>query len=189
MDDGTGLVRLTFGQLTLLVQTNSLPASYRDYSEHAAVVEEFALGEQKGTECFVAARWGSDWPVLVIGQRYWPSGSGWDPGVALVPETWHLFVGAGTRLLGYDLSNPVPRRVLDDIAGGGFLRWRIDGGVVTMAAERQLAAWDIKAKPLWAIEVDPPWDYRVEAGRIHLDAGSESRSFWLAEGPVPDAGG
>ena len=184
MDDGTGLVRLTFSQLTLLVQTNSLPASYRDYVDHAAVVEEFALEEAKGTECFVGARWGSDWPVLVLGMRYWPSGPGWDPGVALVPETWHLFVGAGTRLLAYDLSNPVPRRVLDTLAGGGFLRWRVDGGVVTMAAERQLAAWDNRAKALWTVEVDPPGTYRVEAGRVHLEAGSETRTFWLAEGPT-----
>jgi hypothetical protein len=41
-----------------------------------------------------------NWPLLVT-QRYSPSGSGFEPGVLLVPETGMLFIGAGTRLLGY----------------------------------------------------------------------------------------
>src|SRR4051812_32462961 len=111
IDDASGLVRMTFSQLTLLVQPNGLPLGYGDYRDHAVLLDELALDEKVGTPCFVAVRWGSDWPVLVVAQRYSPAGLGWEPGVAVVPETLHLFVGAGQRLLCYDLSPDKPVRL------------------------------------------------------------------------------
>jgi hypothetical protein len=44
-----------------------------------------------------------DWPFLVIAQRYHPEASV-QPSALLIPETYRLFVGAGTRLLAYDLA-------------------------------------------------------------------------------------
>ena len=51
---------------------------------------------------FVAVGDGRPWPQLVIVQRFAPAVAGFRPGLLLVPETGQLFIGAGTRLAGYD---------------------------------------------------------------------------------------
>ena len=59
----------------------------------------------------------------------------------IIPETSLLMIGAGERLLAYDLETP--RRLWEDEAEAGFWGWERHGGLVLMSAELELAAWDI----------------------------------------------
>ena len=38
-----------------------------------------------------------------------------------------------------------------------------------MAAELELAAWDIEGNKLWSRFVEPPWEYKVAGEVIRLD--------------------
>jgi L-alanine-DL-glutamate epimerase-like enolase superfamily enzyme len=78
-----------------------------------------------------------------------------------------LFIGAGCRLLAYDLSRPA--RLWEDVADTGFWSWSRYDEVVLMAAELEIAAWDIRGSKLWSRFVEPPWEYRVDGRVVVLD--------------------
>jgi hypothetical protein len=88
-------------------------------------------------------------------------------GALIVPETDRLFLGAGERLLCYDLVKPA--RLWEDSADCGFWFWSRWGDVVIMGAETELAAWNIDGQKLWTRFVDPPWEYRVEGNTAEIN--------------------
>jgi hypothetical protein len=100
--------------------------------------------------------------------------------VAFVPETQLLFVGAGARLLAYDLAGP--RRLWEDVADVGFWHWSVHNDAVLMAAELELAAWDRGSTKLWSRFVEPPWSYSVEGARVQLDVMGALSAFGIVEG-------
>jgi hypothetical protein len=105
---------------------------------------------------------------LVVSQRNAPGAeSGFYPGLVVVPETHRLFLGAGWRLLAYDLSGPA-RLWADETRG--FWSWSRYGEVVIMAGR------------LWSRAVEPPWTYRVEGRVVVVDMmGRVSRFDLLTE--------
>jgi hypothetical protein len=52
-----------------------------------------------------------------------------------------------------------------------------------MAAELELAAWNVQGKKLWSIFVEPPWIYEVHDNRIRLDVMGNVSEFDLNIGP------
>jgi hypothetical protein len=149
------------------------------------LAEEFDAADADGTSrCFVAVgRRGRGWPFLVVTQRHSPAGVGFYPGLLLASEAQRLFIGAGSRLLAFDLSKPA--RLWEDCAAVGFWSWSEYGGVVLMAAELELAAWDIRGVKLWSRFVEPPSEYRIEGQVIMLDVmGAVSRLDLLSGRPA-----
>ena len=90
-------------------------------------------------------------------------------------------LGAGSRLLAFDLSRPA--RLWEDTAELGFWSWSRHADTVLMAAELELAAWDIGGRKLWSTFVEPPWDYTVTDGRVALNIMGDVTSFDLTGGP------
>jgi hypothetical protein len=121
------------------------------------------------------------WPFLCITQRYHREGGG-HPGVLLVPETGILFIGAGERLLAYDLRGPV--RLWEDQADMGFHTWQRHGDWVLMSSELDLAAWDIRGVKRWSTFVEPPWSYQVDGNTVRLEVMGTPSSFSLESGPA-----
>ena len=155
---------------------------------HAALVERFGCDMRDepghvpvGYNLHVEVRRGSAWPFLCVAQRYCREGGG-NPGVLLLPETDILLIGAGERLLAYDLHGPT--RLWEDHADTGFHEWQRHGDVVVMSAELELAAWDLRGVKRWSTFVEPPWAYRVEGGMVYLDVMGTVSSFPLLAGPV-----
>ena len=151
----------------MLVQ-RGLPALHDQYQQHAALAQEYDLDCADGDVFFAAAGPFNHWPSLVVVQRFAPCQAGFDPGVALIPSTQTIFLGAGERLLAYRLADP-PERLWEDAAEFGFWSWSVHPGAVLMAAELELAAWDHAGNKRWTRFVEPPWDYRVSGGRITLN--------------------
>lgn len=121
-------------------------------------------------------------PMVVVSQRFEPGPeSGFHPGILVVPETSLLLIGAGTRILAYDLLGP--RRLWHDDAEMGFWCWRRHGDVIVMSAELELAAWDLDGRKLWTTFVEPPWDYTVRDNILSLDVMGAITSFSLTSGP------
>jgi hypothetical protein len=163
------------------------PAALADYRQHADLHEQF--DDQKSREArgffFVAVtRAAEEWPSLVITQTFSPSEGGFSPGVLIVPETDIVFIGAGTRLLCYQLASGRWSRRWQDQADVGFWGWRRHSDVVVMSAEIELAAWTIDGLKLWRTFVEPPWSYEVEDGTLRLDLVGTISSFPLEAGPA-----
>lgn len=181
------MLEISYGRRTVIVQDGGLPEIYGEYRRHASLVEEFDLQSSEGAPFFlgVAAGIGSagpGWPEVVIAQRYDPHVSGFSPGALIAEETDTLFVGAGTRLLAYDLSKPV--QLWEDYVDVGFWCWRQHGDFALMSAELELAAWSTRGQKLWTTFVEPPWDYRIEGDRVALDVMGRKSSFGISVGPV-----
>jgi hypothetical protein len=60
--------------------------------------------------------------------------------VAFIAAASRFFIGAGRRLLAYDLKRAA--RLWEDVAGVGFVHWSVYPDAVLMSAELELAAWD-----------------------------------------------
>jgi hypothetical protein len=166
----------------VLANPSDLPALYDHYRERAELVEEFDLELAENPACFFAIGDQLAWPKLVVAQRYWPAGWGFNPGIVVVPETATAFIGAGERALAYRLE-PHPVRLWIDRAYVGFWSWARHGDFVVMSAELELAAWTIDGVKRWTMFVEPPWEYAVVDGRIELDVMGAKSSFDLASGP------
>ncbi|MBL7258951.1 hypothetical protein [Paractinoplanes lichenicola] len=140
----------------------------------AQLAEDFPDPGYDNGYVFVAV--GSGRPGLVITQRFSPAVAGFTPGVLVVPEQRQVFIGAGTRLLGYDARSGGWRRTWHDRTEVGFWGWQRHDDVVLMSAELELAAWSLDGSKLWTTFVEPPWTYEVDNGEVVLDVmGSVSR--------------
>jgi hypothetical protein len=176
------MFEVTYNDITLLCESAALPELYAEYQKHATLQEEFDLaGPEQGQWCFIGVRKDSGWPFLTVAQRFWPAGAGFNPGALVVPETSLLFIGAGERLLAYDLR--APKRLWQDTADTGFWHWDRQGDFVLMAAELEFAAWSKEGLKLWSTFVEPPWDYQVVRDSVTLDVMGNKSTFDLHHGP------
>ena len=161
---------VSFGEYEVYCQSEGLPVpeTLTELEQRARLVERRGM-EFRGEDSFCAVRRrGDEWPFLVVSQRNAPGAeSGFYPGLVVVPETHRLFLGAGWRLLAYDLSAPARLWAAET---RGFWSWSRYGGVVLMAGEQELAAWDVHGGKLWSRFVEPPWVYRVEDRAVAVDA-------------------
>jgi hypothetical protein len=172
---GDRMIQLALAGYTLVLGER-LPEEDEPDCAHAAFAERFDVAAATGqrhmsapNELQVDVRHNTvwpEWPFLCVALRYHREGEG-NPGVLLVPETGLLFIGAGERLVAYDLHSP--RRLWEDQADMGFHTWQRHGDWVLMASELDFAAWDIRGVKRWSRCVEPPWSYRVEDDTVHLD--------------------
>jgi hypothetical protein len=175
--------QVAIGPYSLRVTYDKLPSTYGEATRHAVLVDEHDLASGDGTLCCVEVGNGNAWPFLIASQRYSPSANCFFPGVLIVPETARMFVGAGERLLAYDLSSR--ERLWEDSADVGFWSWARHDDVVVMSAELELAAWDLLGRKLWSRFVEPPWEYAVVGNVVHLDIMGAKSEFDLRSGPPP----
>ena len=177
-------MRVQVGTCSVETYIGEFPPQYHVLHEHVSLVEEFDLDGRNDEEghIFVCTLGCELQAPLMVAQRYQPYGSGFRPGVLVVPETRTAFFGAGTRLLAYDLNQP--RRLWEDTTDIGFWWWDRVSDVVLMAAELELAAWTIQGEKLWTTFVEPPWGYTVQSDQIVLDVMGIQTEFDHREGPM-----
>ena len=172
----------SFGKYKVLCHAPGLPSMINEYVERARLAEQIDLSDSEGTAAFFAVGEQNSWPFLVVAQRCVPGEvSGFHPGALIVPETDVLFIGAGERILAYDLMGP--SRIWEDSAELGFWSWDRFGAFVLMSAELELAAWDIRAQKHWATSVEPPWSYTIENDSVHLEVMGNKSRFPIEQGP------
>ena len=163
-----------------------LPALYNEYLSHAEFVEQIALKDtdQTGVWFFglrnIQLDSNDGWPSIVIAQRYEPSGWGFTPAAVLMPDTSVLFLGAGTRILIFDLKTK--ELISEDYTTVGFWGWEQRGNIVLMSSELDFAAWDSSGSKLWSKSVEPPWSFKVNEDQVQLVIMGRQSSFNLRTG-------
>ena len=177
------MIQFGSGEYTVGASMGALPATYTSMVQQAKLHDDLGVRGSEGTALVVTvATTPTQWPALVVAQRFKPGpDGGFNPGVLLIPETAVLFVGAGTRLLAYDLRTP--RRLWEDEADTGFWGWRRHGELVIMSAELELAAWTVGGEKRWTTFVEPPWEYSVRDGKVELDVMGTKSTFSVGDGP------
>lgn len=179
-EDQASEFRVAVGDYVLGCTCDGLPLLFEQFASHAALLEQFTVGS--GTPCcLTVSRAAEEWPFLVVAQGYHPAGGGFGPAVLLVAATQRLFVGAGERILAYDLT--APRRLWIDSAESGLLGWAQHGEVILMSAELELAAWTTTGEKLWTTFVEPPWNMRVDGEQVRLAVMGSECTFALRTGP------
>ncbi len=174
---------VTIGPYTIALGTTEPPSHYAEFWQAASLVEEFDLRHTEGDFCYLVAGHDLCQPVLILAQRYEPTSDfGSSPGILFVPETELLFVGAGTRLLAYDLAKPA--RLWEDEADLGFWSWARYSDTILMSAELELAAWNTKGDKLWSMVVEPPWSYDIADDTVTIDVMGTKTKFPLEDGPA-----
>ncbi|MBN9160613.1 MAG: hypothetical protein J0I07_06600 [Myxococcales bacterium] len=178
------MFQVSVGGYSLKVGCGLPSASFGVAKQHAGLVDELGVTRPDSSLSWIEVRRsGNDWPFLVVVQRYAPGlDAGFCPGVLVVPETGRLFLGAGERLLAYDLRTP--KRLWEDAAEMGFWSWARHDDVVVISAELEIAAWNLEGRKLWSRFVEPPWEYRVENGLVRLDVMGTGSAFDLYTGPT-----
>lgn len=178
----------TVGDYTLIVDPDGLPPEERIkfFRMHADLYERFTFHGDDVKTCFVAVRRNTDWwpvlPFLVVQMEYKPMQLG-DPGLILLPDTGRLFIGAGRRLVCYQLEDK-PKRLWESHALEEFFSWQRHGNIVMMAALDELAAWDSYGNRLWWTDKpEHQWSYHVNGDTLQLEIGTEVTEFSLETGP------
>jgi hypothetical protein len=173
------MFRIAIGEYELCCQSNGLPSMSADYQRHANLSESFESTDEHDSWCFTSVARHGEWPFLVVTQQYSSPGV-FNPGMLLVQESNLLFLGAGSRLLAYDLSLSV--RLWEDRTDCGLWYWSRHEQFVLMAAELELAAWDLAGNKLWSQFVEPPWEYKVAGDVIRLDVMGNVSKLRLSDG-------
>lgn len=181
------MISVTMGGFTLRV-AEAFSKADEPSCAHAVLVARFhttAENEAYGSDAHVHLHADSGWPTWpfqCVAQHSYPGReAGCYPGILLVPETAMLFIGAGERLLAYDLHGPA--RLWEDRTFAGFGEWQRHVDLVVMSAELELAAWDLRGVKHWSTFVEPPWEYHMEGGMVYLDVMGGTSSFSLLAGP------
>ncbi|PDS34455.1 hypothetical protein CO665_30970 [Rhizobium anhuiense] len=170
----------------MLIEDGSLPRIFDTYVKNAAFVDQVEPNARQGRDLFVGvcAR-GSlhRRPEIVVTQKYEDSSGTFHPGLLVVPETSILFIGAGERLLGYNVERR--ERVFEDRTDYGFWGWTRHGDYILMSAELEFGVWRATGEKLWSAVVEPPWNFNVSGENVELDIMGQLKTFRLATGAVP----
>lgn len=181
------MLEATIGDWTTLTKVGQLPDIYDSYKSHALFIDEIELSDEDAMHFFVGVRHPDDagvWPEFVVCQCYAPSGGGFNPGYLIVPETDRLFIGAGTRLLAYDVRHR--KRLWEQNTNCGFLGWKRHKDFVLMSAELEFGVWSTSAVKLWSTFVEPPWSFELHEHTIELDVMGRKQSLTLIDGTTKE---
>lgn len=173
---------ITIGGWQVNVQTGTLPSIYDAYCVRAGFVDEIDLANHDGTFSFIGlarAQSNAAWPELIVAQTY-RDAHVFHPGFLIQSGTQRLFIGAGERLLCYDLENF--QRLWEARTDCGFWGWYDLGAVVVMAAELEFSIYSAAGAQLWSTFVEPPWDFSVDGECVELDVMGDKRRLNLADG-------
>jgi hypothetical protein len=161
------MITCTIDKYRISVEQYKLPELYTYYVNNAQLVEEYDLDNRDGEIFYISVGTGEGWDFLSVAQRYEPSEGGFYPGFLILPETDILFIGAGQRILLYDLKQV--KKIDEDFYNEGFLGWIRYKDYVIMLAELDVTCWRSNGEKIWSRFVEPPYNVEFEDDKIILD--------------------
>jgi hypothetical protein len=110
--------------------------------------------------------------------------SGFAPGVLVVEDALHVFLGGGREVRCYALEEGTWRLEWLRQTDVGFWRWARHGNIVLMLAELEIVAWDTTGVLRWTLLVEPPWSYRIDLGVLEVLTDTWATRFPIDRGPA-----
>jgi len=181
------LQTIKVGNWEIWIEDGSLPRLYERFIEEAEFVDEVDIENPEGRLHFLgvhSAGSSSGWPSIIVAQKYQDAQQAFRPGVLVVPETSLVFIGAGERILCYDIQKR--ERIWQDHTQLGFWGWSQLGEYVLMSAELEFGVWTQNGEKLWTTFVEPPWDFKVLGQTVELNIMGAPRHLNLADGKPVD---
>ncbi|WP_243611665.1 hypothetical protein [Shimia aestuarii] len=179
------LIRL--GEWELWIEDGNLPSIFAAYLENAVFADQIDLANAEGRFHFFGvtkSETRNGWPSVVVAQRYRDAQQSFSPGILLVPDTSLVFIGAGERLLCYNIEEKT--RLWEDETHLGFWRWSQSGSYVLMSAETEFGVWRQSGEKLWSTFVEPPWTFEIKGQNVQLDVMGSIRNHQLSDGKQVD---
>ena len=171
------------GDWEVLIEDGSLPPIFSSYVEHAEFIDQVGLDEVEGRILFLGISHQpstAGWPSVVIALKYPDARQTFRPGILLLPDPSLVFIGAGERLLCYDIKQKI--RLWEDRTDCGFWGWQQSGPYVLMSAELEFGVWGQSGEKLWTTFVEPPWGFEVKGAIVELDVMGQRRVYQLSDG-------
>ena len=176
---------IVFGDWNLVIEDGGLPPLFNEYLQHADFVDQIDVNNADGRFYFlgICKREASiGWPSVISVQKYQIAQQAFSPGILIVHDTSLVFVGAGDRLLCYDIDNQ--KRLWEDETSFGFWGWAQFGTYVLMSAELEFAVWNQSGQKLWSTFVEPPWNFEVRGQTVELNVMGKLRLHRLSDGKL-----
>jgi hypothetical protein len=175
------VISFSSGDYAVQVTLHEPPLSYPALAT-PGLREDFGLYDSGTLLVVTAGGAAADDCSIIVSQHFAPGPeSAFYPGVLIVPETALLLIGAGTRLLAYDLETA--ERLWEDEESTGFWGWKRHGEFILMSAELGLAAWSLNGVKLWSSFVEPPWTYSISNDIVTVDVMGQLCTFPIRTGP------
>ncbi|GLT12716.1 hypothetical protein ACFQFQ_07725 [Sulfitobacter porphyrae] len=177
------MISIRIEEWDLQIADGSLPSHFTSCLKNAEFVDQIDINNDEGRFLFLGISSGATnngWPSVVVAQKYQDGRQTFSPGFLLVPDTSLLFLGAGERLLCYDLDKKV--RLWEDETDCGFWGWSQSGSYILMSAELEFGVWDKSGKKLWSTFVEPPWSFAIKEQTVELDVMGTTQKFQLSDG-------
>ena len=171
------------GDWELRIEDGSLPSIFASYLKNAEFVDQIDVNNAEGRFHFLGVSKGetnNGWPSVIVAQKYKDHQQAFSPGFLLVPDTSLIFVGAGERLLCYDIEEKM--RLWEDETDCGFWGWSQSGPYVLMSAELEFGVWGQSGEKLWSTFVEPPWSFEIMGSIVKLDVMRDIRNYRLSDG-------
>ena len=102
-------MRVQIGEYLVQSWLGRFPAHLDQLRRLADLADEFGPGARQADDdesplCITVSPQFQIWPTLLVTQQVSLDVAGFDAGVLIVPETGLVLIGAGERLLAYDLN-------------------------------------------------------------------------------------
>lgn len=162
------MYRFQLDDWQIWLEENGELEDYVHFLKNADFVDEIEIDHSDLALSFIGIEKGSEakaWPSVVILQTH-SHPTIFPPGFLVVPENSLVFIGAGERLLCYDIERRC--RLWEDQTSEGFWKWSQHGQYVFLSAETEFGVWTKSGRRLWTTFVDPPWDYEVTGSTVNL---------------------
>ena len=176
------MAEVQIGDYRLRIFEDGVPADWTGLRASAALFDEYDVQSREPGPVGVVVLSTPQGRELGVDRHHEPHGPVVPPGVLLVPDTGLLLIGAGVRLLEYDIR--FPERLWEGRAEFGFWAFARHGDVILMLDELELAAWTTESHKLWTVFVEPPWTYTVSGQTVTLDVMGQVRSLDLRTGTL-----
>lgn len=191
-DNGTGhhevtlnkrnVIEFSIDNYNITVFVGQPPDILDYYQKHATFIDDRDL-KKAGTEVYIIISKGFLQPdYSIIGFRTNPIGyAGFRPGLHYEKESDILFIGAGTIIKTYRLSDN--KLIFEKDHGFGFWGWTRHSNGVIQQEETEFGVFNFKGEQLWETFVGPPYDFKISGDMIMLefDGITERRNLMTGE--------
>lgn len=165
------MIEFSIANYNIQIYIQEPPGSLDYYRERAKFIDEQDLS-RKGTndvELYIIISKGFQNPdYSIIAFSSFPIGvAGFRPGLHYESETDVLFIGAGTRIKTYRLSDN--KLIFEKNDGLGFWSWNRYSDYIIQQAETDIRVFNLKGEELWGTYVSPPYNFHITGDKIILE--------------------